>query len=86
MGTQIIYRTVRCIIDVECEIEVETWRACRGAREGGLQLEPDEPAGCEIQSITAAKGAFIVKGQDIDFDEVLYFDKLENDVFDELNS
>jgi len=35
------------------EVSGSAWKACRGAREHGtgLQLEPDEPAGFEIESV-----------------------------------
>jgi len=35
----------------ECEVEYEYHPCYRGAREGRLQLEPDEPEGVEIVSI-----------------------------------
>lgn len=43
------------------EIDVDAWKACKGARERGtgLQLEPDEPAGFEV---TAAR---LVSPEDI---------------------
>jgi hypothetical protein len=35
------------------DVEFEFHGACRGAREGGLQLEPDEKASIEITGITS---------------------------------
>jgi hypothetical protein len=35
------------------DVEFEFHGACRGAREGGLQLEPDEEASIEITGITS---------------------------------
>lgn len=86
MGAAVIYKTIRCYVEVEAEIKVETWPSRRGAREGGLQLEPDEEAGYEIQSVVASKGAFIVKGQDIDFDDIEDFDELDESLMDELDN
>ena len=40
------------LIDVEVEVEYSLYPACKGAREGGLQLEPDEDAGIDIECVT----------------------------------
>lgn len=40
--------------DVTFEINFNYYPASRGAREGGLQLEPDEPAMAEINEISLA--------------------------------
>jgi hypothetical protein len=38
----------------EFEVDYEYHKAHRGAREGGLQLEPDEDSGVEIEGITTS--------------------------------
>lgn len=53
--TETIYR------EFELEVEFDFYKGCRGARErgSGVQLEPDEPASCEVNSVT-----LIYKGKD----------------------
>lgn len=42
---------------IPCQVDVATWGASRGYREpGGLQLEPDEPAGWEIDAVRDRNG------------------------------
>jgi hypothetical protein len=42
--------------EIEADVAYIYNRACRGARErgSGIQLEPDEPASVEIQTVTAS--------------------------------
>jgi hypothetical protein len=49
--TKLLVQDFELIVDLDIEA---TWhKAQRGAREkGGLQLEPDEPAGWEIDGVT----------------------------------
>jgi len=41
---------------IPCQAEICTYRGYRGAREGGLQLEPDEPAGWDLNRVLDRKG------------------------------
>jgi len=46
-----------CYQEIELAVEYGYHRACRGARDRyGVPLEPDEPASCEIESVTDANG------------------------------
>lgn len=49
------------------EVSGHSWKECRGAREHGtgLQLEPDEPAGFEIDSVMF-KGVEVIDIIDLD--------------------
>ena len=41
---------------IPCQVEVSTYQAYRGVREGGLQIEPDEPAGWDLERVLDRKG------------------------------
>lgn len=42
--------------EVEVTVEYAYYEACRGSRENGMQMEPDEPAYIEILSVTDENG------------------------------
>jgi len=41
---------------IPCQAQIETYGAERGAREGGLQLEPDYDAGWDLYKVLDRKG------------------------------
>ena len=41
---------------IPCQVEIEIYPAERGAREGGLQLEPDYDAGWDLYRVLDRKG------------------------------
>lgn len=76
------------VYDIMFDCEVSTWPAYRGARDSfngragaGLQLEPDEEAGFEIEKIT------IPSQGPIDFEDMLSVThaQIEEAVLEELN-
>lgn len=63
-------------VELEVEVTYSTHQFSRGRREGGQQLEPDEPAGVEIES------ARIVGGPAIDLNLIPHLDEVEQELIE----
>lgn len=57
-------RTLRCIVEVECEIEFDAFPGYKGSR-----YEPSEGPSAEIYDIKACAAAFVVRGDDVEIVE-----------------
>ncbi len=63
-------------VELEVEVTYSTHQFSRGRREGGQQLEPDEPAGVTLES------ARIVNGPAIDLNLIPHLDDLEQELIE----
>ncbi len=63
-------------VELEVEVTYSTHNAYRGKRDGGQQLEPDEPAGITIES------ARIVGGPAIDLNLIPHLDEVEQEIIE----
>lgn len=63
-------------VELEVEVTYSTHRAWAGKREGGQQLEPDEPAGVTIES------ARIVGGPAIDLSLIPHLHDVEQELIE----
>lgn len=74
-----------CLNDVPVTVEYTAYRACRGARECGLQLEPDEPAHVEVENVIWKTKDIHGNTVEIDVTDYVNTDNLADEIYNDLS-